>query len=190
MVAPTGVAFATSTHLEKWLRANHARETELWVRIYKKGSGTPSVDWNDCVVAALAWGWIDGHKKSLDEESFLQRLTPRRPKSNWSQKNCAHAERLIAEGRMQPAGLAHVEAARADGRWAQAYAGSATMVIPDDFLAALAKNAAAKRFYATLDRRNLFSIYHRVTTAKREATRTKRIADIVAKLARGEVFHE
>ena len=190
MVAAASVAFATSAHLDKWLRANHARATELWVRIYKKGSGTPSVDWNDCVVAALAWGWIDGHKKSLDEDSFLQRLTPRRPKSNWSQKNCAHAERLIAEGLMQPAGLAHVEAARADGRWAQAYAGSATMVIPDDFLAALGKNAAAKRFYATLDRRNLFSIYHRVTTAKREATRTKRIADIVAKLARGEVFHE
>ncbi len=190
MVAASSLAFATSAKLEQWLKKNHASETELWVRIYKKGSGTPSVDWNDCAVAALAWGWIDGQKKSLDETAFLQRLTPRRPRSNWSQKNCAHAERLIAEGRMQPAGLAHVEAARADGRWAQAYAGSATMVIPDDFLAAMQKNAAAKRLFEKLDRRNLFSIYHRLTTAKREATRTKRIADIVAQLARGDVFHE
>ncbi len=120
MVAAASLAFANSAKLQQWLQKNHASEPELWVRIYKKDSGTPSVDWNDCVVAAIAWGWIDGHKKSLDEASFLQRLTPRRPRSNWSQKNCAHAERLIAEGLMQPAGLAHVAAARADGRWAQA----------------------------------------------------------------------
>lgn len=189
MVAAASLAFANSAALQQWLKKNHASQSELWVRIYKKGSGTPSVDWNDCVVAAITWGWIDGHKKSLDETAFLQRLTPRRPRSNWSQKNCAHAERLIAEGLMQPAGLAHVEAARADGRWENAYAGSADMVIPDDFLAAVQKNVAAKKFFATLDRRNLFAIYHRLTTAKREATRTKRIADIVAQLARGEVFH-
>ena len=190
MVASAALAFTTSAHLEKWLKTNHAIKHELWVHIYKKDSGTPSVDWNDCVVAAIAWGWIDGIKKSLDEVSFLQRLTPRRTRSNWSKKNCAHAERLIAEGRMQPAGLAHVEAARADGRWAQAYAGSADMVIPADFLEAVRANAAAQQFFSKLNRRNLFSIYHRLTTAKREATRTKRIADIVAQLARGQAFHD
>jgi uncharacterized protein YdeI (YjbR/CyaY-like superfamily) len=186
---PESRSFETPLALEKWLRAHHQTEQELWVRIFKKDSGMPSVTWNDCVVAALAWGWIDGQKKSLDAASFLQRLTPRRPRSNWSQKNCEHAERLIAEGRMQAAGLAHVEAARQDGRWQQAYAGSAGMVIPEDFLAELHKVPAAKRFFATLDRKNLFSIYHRVHTAKLPATRTKRITDIIAKLARGELFH-
>jgi uncharacterized protein YdeI (YjbR/CyaY-like superfamily) len=181
--------FKTPAALETWLRANHGTARELWIRIFKKGSGTPSVDWNDCVVAALAWGWIDGQRKSLDDVSFLQRVTPRRPRSGWSKKNCEHAERLIAEGRMQAPGLAQVEAARKDGRWEKAYAGPAAMVIPDDFLAALRKSPAAKRFYATLDRRNLFTIYHRLHTAKRVDTREKRIAAMVAQLARGERFH-
>ena len=181
--------FETADQLAQWLKSNHATKQELWVRIFKKGSGTPSVTWDDCVIVAIAWGWIDGQRKSLDEVSYLQRLTPRRPKSNWSKRNCDHAERLIAEGRMQPAGLAHVEAARADGRWEQAYAGSSEMVIPDDFLAALQKNRAAKRFFATLDRRNLFAIYHRLQTAKRPETRQRRIESMIAQLARGEAFH-
>lgn len=141
------------------------------------------------MVAAIAWGWIDGQKRSLDDVSFLQRLTPRRPKSSWSQRNCAHAERLIAEKKMQPSGLVHVEAARADGRWESAYAGSAGMVIPEEFLGELEKSPAAKKFYATLDRKNLYAIYHRVQTAKKPETRARRIEAIVAKLARGEVFH-
>ena len=125
--------FETPEHLHAWLQANHASETELWVRIFKKATGQPSVTWDDCVVAAIAWGWIDGIRKSLDDTSFLQRLTPRRARSNWSQNNVQHAERLVAQGRMQPAGLAQVEAARSDGRWAAAYAGSATMVMPEVF---------------------------------------------------------
>lgn len=183
------IPFETRDQLEKWLKTNHQTERELWVRLFKKDSGKPSVTWEDCVVAALAWGWIDGLRRALDDVSFLQRLTPRRPKSTWSKKNREHAERLIAEGRMQPSGLAHVEAARQDGRWEQAYAGSSEMVIPDDFLEAVRKNARANKFFATLDRRNLFVIYHRVQTAKRVETRKKRIADIVAQLARGEAFH-
>ena len=103
------------------------------MRIYKKATGQPSVTWDDCVVAAIAWGWIDGVRKSLDDTSFVQRLTPRRARSNWSQNNVQHAERLIAQGHMQAAGLAQVEAARSDGRWATAYAGSATMVMPEVF---------------------------------------------------------
>lgn len=182
-------AFETADQLHEWLSSNHETKRELWVRIFKKQSGTPTVTWDDCVVVAIAWGWIDGQRKSLDEVSFLQRLTPRRSKSSWSKRNCEHAERLIAEGRMQPSGLAHVEAARQDGRWEQAYAGSSKMVIPDDFLAALQKNRAAKQFFATLDRRNLFAIYHRLQTAKRPETRNKRIASMIADLARGKTFH-
>jgi uncharacterized protein YdeI (YjbR/CyaY-like superfamily) len=182
-------SFETRDQLEEWLKSNHETKRELWVRIFKKETGTPSVTWNDCVVAALAWGWIDGQRKSFDEVSFLQRLTPRRAQSNWSKRNREHAERLIAEGRMQPSGLAHVDAARQDGRWEQAYSGSSEMVIPDDFLEELQKNPAAKKFFATLDRRNLFVIYHRLQTAKRLETRKKRIASMLAELARGKAFH-
>nr|WP_315471790.1 YdeI/OmpD-associated family protein [uncultured Rhodoferax sp.] len=179
--------FETPEHLHTWLQANHASETELWVRIYKKGTGLPSVAWEDCVVAALAWGWIDGQRKSLDDSAFLQRLTPRRARSNWSQKNVQHAERLIAQGLMQAPGLAQVEAARADGRWASAYAGSATMEIPEDFLAALQQDPAALAFYGTLKRQQLFSIYYRLTSAKRPETRQERMAEMLAKLGRGEI---
>lgn len=182
-------AFETPRQLETWLKKNHATASELWVRIFKKDSGTPTVTWDDCVVAAIAWGWIDGHKKSLDAVSYLQRLTPRRARSNWSKRNTEHAERLIAEGRMQPAGLAHVETARQDGRWAQAYAGSAGMAVPEDFLEALRHVPAAQRFFETLNRANLYAIYHRLQTAKRPETRKKRIAAIIAQLARGEAFH-
>ena len=178
--------FETPEHLHAWLQGNHASETELWVRIFKKATGQPSVTWDDCVVAAIGWGWIDGVRNALDDTSFLQRLTPRRARSNWSQKNVQHAERLIAQGRMQAAGLAHVEAARSDGRWATAYASSATMVIPEDFLAALQQDPVARAIYATLKRQSLFAIYYRLHSAKRLETRQKRMAELLAKLACGE----
>ncbi len=179
-------AFATPDQLSLWLRENHATARELWVRIYKKSSGTASVTWEDCVVAGLMWGWIDGQRQPLDDVAYLQRLSPRRGKSTWSKKNCDHAERLMAEGLMQPAGLVHIEAAKADGRWEQAYAGSSEMVIPEDFLAALEVNPEAKAFFATLGRSTLFSIYFRLHTAKRPETRAKRMAGILEKLAQGE----
>ena len=145
--------------------------------------------WTDCVVEAIRFGWIDGQKQSLDEASFLQRLSPRRKKSNWSARNRDHAIRLIAEGRMTAAGLAHVEAAKADGRWDNAYEGSATMTIPEDIRDALQSMPAAKAFFETLDRRNLFTIYHRLHTAKRPETRARRLAQILAQLDRGERVH-
>ena len=182
-------SFQTPRQLEKWLELNHQAEQELWVRVFHTRSGTPTVTWEDCVVAAIAWGWIDGQKRSFDEVSFLQRLTPRRAKSNWSKRNTEHAERLIAEGRMQPCGLAHVDAARQDGRWGKAYSGSSGMIIPDDFLTELQKIPAAKELFETLDRRNLYAIYHRLQTAKSPETRKSRVANIVAQLARGETFH-
>lgn len=183
------IAFQDAAGLGEWLVSHHQRSSELWVHIFRAGSGRRSVTWTDCVIEAIRFGWIDGQKLPLDETSFLQRLTPRKPKSNWSAKNREHAMKLIAEGRMTPAGLVHVEAAKADGRWESAYAGSATMTIPQDFLDALETMPAAKAFFLTLDRKNLYSIYYRLHTAKRPETRAKRLAQILAQLDRGERFH-
>lgn len=180
-------SFKSVTELDSWLRSNHGKERELWVRIFKKDSGVRSVTWQDCVLVCLTWGWIDGVKRALDDVSYLQRLTPRRPKSVWSKKNCEHAERLIAEGKMQPAGLVQVEAARADGRWEQAYAGSAEMELPADFLRALDENPAAKQVFSTLKRAQIFSIYCQLQMAKRPETRERRMENILATLTRGEV---
>lgn len=184
-----GLAFKYAAALGDWLAVHHDGQGELWVRIFKAGSGVPSVTGADCVVEAIRFGWIDGQKLPFDEKSFLQRLTPRKPKSNWSARNREHADRLIAEGRMTPAGLAHVEAAKADGRWESAYAGSAAMTIPEDFLEALRSRPAAKAFFDTLDRKNLYPIYYRLQTAKRPETRARRMARILELLDRGERFH-
>jgi len=183
------IAFQDAAELGKWLATHHHRSSELWVHIFKAGSGKRSVTWTDCVIEAIRFGWIDGQKLPQDEASYLQRLTPRKPKSNWSAKNREHAVKLIAEGRMTPAGLIHVETAKADGRWDSAYSGSAAMTIPQDFLDALETMPAAKAFFQTLDRKNLYSIYYRLHTAKRPETRTKRLAQMLAQLDRGEHFH-
>lgn len=177
-------AFVSIDELERWLRKNHATASELWVRVFKKGSGTPSVDWNDCVRAALCWGWIDGQRRSFDERSFLQRLTPRRAGSNWSQRNRELVEQLIAEERMQPPGLRAVEAARESGQWDRAYAGSASMEMPGDLLEAVQASPVARDRFATLDRGTLFEIYRTLQTAKRPETRARRIAAFVGELER------
>lgn len=179
-------AFATLNDLSDWLADNHATASELWVRLYKKQSGRPSVTWEDCVIAGLMWGWIDGQRQALDDVSYLQRISPRRARSAWSKKNCDHVDRLTKEGRMQPSGLSHVAAAKADGRWDQAYAGSSQLVIPDDFLAALEALPEAKAFYATLNRANLFAIYYRLHSAKKPETRSRRMAAMLETLARHE----
>ena len=191
MTFPQGdaLAFESAEDLAGWLAKHHATSSELWVRIYKAGSGQRSVTWTDCVVEAIRFGWIDGLKRPGDERFYLQRLTPRRAGSSWSAKNRDHVDRLTAEGRMTPAGLAHVEAARADGRWAAAYEGSAVMVIPQDFLDALAALPEAEAFFRTLDRKNLYPIYHRLQTAKRPETRARRMKLILDRLLRGERFH-
>lgn len=183
------LSFRTPAELRDWLEAHGAQAPELWVRIYRKGSGVPSIDWTECVVECIARGWIDGLKRPLDETSYLQRITPRKPGSAWSSRNRTHAERLIAEGRMTAAGLAHVAAAKADDRWRDAYKGQADMVIPQDFLDVLEASPDAKAFFATLDRKNLYPIYYRLQTAKRPETRAKRMAAMIAQLARGERFH-
>jgi uncharacterized protein YdeI (YjbR/CyaY-like superfamily) len=185
----TPMAFRDAQELGEWLAKHHHSSSELWVQIFKASSARPSVTWTDCVVEAIRFGWIDGQKQPLDKTSFLQRLTPRKPKSNWSARNREHATRLIAEGRMMPAGLAHVDAAKANGRWEDAYAGSAAMVIPQDFLEALETMPNVKAFFETLDRKNLYTIYYRLQTAKRPETRAKRMGQILAQLERGERFH-
>ncbi|MDP1027047.1 YdeI/OmpD-associated family protein [Sphingomonas sp. KR1UV-12] len=189
IIQANALAFEAPEDLAGWLAEHHAMSDELWVRIYKAASGQRSVTWTECVVEAIRFGWIDGLKRPGDERSYLQRLTPRRSGSSWSAKNRDHADRLIAEGRMTAAGLAHVEAARADGRWNFAYEGSAAMVIPSDFLEALSALPEAEAFFRTLDRKNLYSIYYRLQTAKRPEMRARRMQLILEQLARGERFH-
>jgi uncharacterized protein YdeI (YjbR/CyaY-like superfamily) len=141
------------------------------------------------VESLLCFGWIDGRSNRLDERSYLMRVTPRRPRSVWSQKNVAAVAELTAAGRMRPAGLAQVEAARADGRWERAYAGPATITVPDDLAAALAAEPAAREAFAGLDGRNRYAVLHRVHTAATPATRAKRIAALVTMLAEGRRLH-
>jgi uncharacterized protein YdeI (YjbR/CyaY-like superfamily) len=182
------LAFATPADWAAWLADHHASTDEVWVKIYKKSSGVPSIDWGQAVVEALAWGWIDGVKKSVSETEWGQRFTPRKAGSAWSQTNRAHAERLIAAGRMRPAGMAHVTVAQANGRWASAYAGTAKDM-PEDFLQALAEGPqAARDEYEGLNARNRYAIYYRLTTAKLPQTRAKRIVEYIAMLARGETL--
>ncbi len=184
-------SFPTEAAFETWLAANHAQETELWLRIYKKGSGVPTVTHAQALDVALCWGWIDGIRKSMDETSFLQRFTPRKARSVWSQVNRDHIARLTAAGRMTPHGQRHVDAARADGRWDAAYAPirSATeATIPADLRAAIEANPRARETFQTLGRQNLFALAFRTNNMKTPAGRARKIAALVAMLARGETI--
>ncbi len=176
--------FATPQDWHDWLAA-HPEATEIWVLYHKKG-GAVSIDWEQAVIEALAHGWIDGIRKTVNETQWMQRFTPRKPGSAWSQKNIAHAEKLIVEGRMKPAGLAHVLAARSDGRWEVAYSGGKGADLPQDFLDAVAQNPAATETLKTLDAKNRYAMYYRLVTTKRPETRAKKLAEYVAMLARGE----
>ena len=178
--------FGTPAELGAWLEANHGRADELWVKIYKVKTGRPSVTWQEIVIEVLCWGWVDGMKQSVDDEVYLQRITPRRPRGAWSQRNREHAERLIAEGRMRPPGLAEVEAGRADGRWENAYAPASEMDVPDDFVKAVERDPAARRCYETLNKTNRYAIAYGLTTCKRPETRQRRFDKFLAMLARGE----
>jgi len=181
--------FATPADWRAWLETHHASEPQITLKLYRKASGTASITWEEAVIEALAFGWIDGVKRPGGPDHWLQRFTPRKPRSGWSQKNRTHVDRLIAEGRMTPAGLKQVEAAKADGRWDAAYSGGKNAEIPQDFLDAVAQVAKAAETYATLNAQNRYAIYYRLTTVKRPETRAKRIADFVAMLARGERFY-
>jgi uncharacterized protein YdeI (YjbR/CyaY-like superfamily) len=182
-------AFPDQAALEEWLDAEHATAPGLYVKLAKKGAGVPSVTYAELVESALCFGWIDGRSNRLDDDFYLQRITPRRPRSIWSQKNVAAVEALTAAGRMRPAGLAAVAAAQADGRWERAYAGPATATVPEDLAAALAAVPAAQEHFAALDGVNRYAVLHRVATAATPATRAKRIGALVQMLAEGRRLH-
>ena len=183
-------AFATPAEFDAWLDAEHDRAPGLFVLMARKSTGIPSITAPEAVEVALCHGWIDGRGNRVDDEWFSVRYTPRRPKSVWSQKNVATVARLIADGRMRPAGLAQVEAAQADGRWERAYAGPATITVPDDLAAALAAEPAAAEAFAGLDGTNRYAVLWRVHTAATPQTRAKRIAAAVQLLAGGGRIHE
>ena len=161
----------------------------MWLRIYKKGSGTASVTYAEALDVALCYGWIDSHKRPKDTRSWLQRFGPRRARSVWSRLNTQHAERLIKAGRMKPAGLREVEAARKDDRWQRAYDSPGATVIPADFLKELSKNKKAKSFFEGLNKANTYAIAYRLQTAKKPETRERRMRSILAMMAKGEKFH-
>ena len=181
----TIMTFESPIDFGQWLKVNHATETELWVKIFKKKTGIPSVTWDDVVVEVLCWGWIDGVKKSIDDQAYIQRVTPRKARSNWSKRNRDHAERLINEGRMMESGLVQVRAAKADGRWENAYTAS-EMKVPADFLDALESMPKAKQFFETLTKSSRYVIAHGLISAKKPETRQRRFAKFIDMLVRNE----
>ncbi len=183
------LAFATQAELEEWLEREHATAPGVFVRLSKKGSGVPSVTYAELVESVLCFGWIDGISRRLDERFYVQRITPRRPRSVWSRKNVEAVATLTAAGRMRPAGLAAVEAAQADGRWERAYPGAAGMTVPDDLAAALAAAPTARDSFDGLDGTNRYAVLWRVHTAASPETRARRIASLVQMLAEGRRPH-
>lgn len=175
-IEPSNIkSFATTASFYSWLAENHFDCAELWMQIYKQGSAQKSINWQESVKVALCWGWIDGIKKSLDGDSYLQRFTPRRANSVWSKRNTKYVAQLIEDGLMQEAGMIPVRLAKADGRWDAAYAISADMQFPDDFLQALAAKPETQAFFDTLSKSNKHIIYHALSSAKKPETRERRL---------------
>ena len=184
------LAFESVAKLRVWLAKNHEESNGIWLRIFKKDSGQKTVTYIEALDAALCYGWIDGLKNKYDDESWLQKFSPRRPKSLWSKRNTEHAERLIKSGEMKPAGFCEIEAAKKDGRWEHAYDSPGKLTVSEDFLKVLAKNMKAKEFFNTLSKANIYSITWRLQTAKNPETREKRIKVILEMLEQHKKFHE
>lgn len=181
--------FATPEAWETWLAKHYDQPQGIFIKFAKKASGIKSINYDQALEVALCYGWIDGISNSLDETYYLQKFTPRRPKSMWSKRNIGIVDRLTEEGRMQPAGIAAIEAAKADGRWEQAYDSPSNMTIPEDFQEALDSNPKAKAFYQTLNNTNTFAILWRIHTAKKPETRQRRIEKFIAMLSQEEKLH-
>ena len=179
--------FADKDAFYDWLAENHDKQDEVWIRIFKKGSGIASIDALQAIDVVLCWGWIDAIRKSWDEVSFVQRYTRRGRKSAWSDVNKANVARLVEEGRMTEHGLRHVELAKADGRWDASY--RTTMDPPADLLAAIEASPKASEFYSTLTAQNRFSLTFRVISLKTPAARARKIAGFVEMLEKGETFY-
>jgi uncharacterized protein YdeI (YjbR/CyaY-like superfamily) len=183
------ISCVSAAEWERWLEANHALSEGVWIKMAKKNTGIESVRYPEVLESALCFGWIDGRREALDERYLLRRFTPRRPRSNWSRINREKAERLIAEGRMRPAGLAEVERARADGRWDAAYLGQRSITVPEDLQRELDARPKAKAFFAELSSQNRYAILYRLQDAKKPETRARRLARFVAMLEAGEAIH-
>jgi uncharacterized protein YdeI (YjbR/CyaY-like superfamily) len=181
--------FPAAADFETWLEKNHAAPDGIWLKIAKKGASEPSVTYGEALELGLCFGWIDSQKRGLDEEHFLQRFTPRRPRGRWSKINREKAEELIEAGKMRPAGMAEVEAAKGDGRWDGAYEGQRNAVVPDDLKRELAGNTGAREFFEALDSANRYAVIYRLNDAKKPETRERRLRKFVAMLERGEKIH-
>ena len=181
--------FASPAEWEKWLEDNHTASEGVWIKMAKKDAGIESVRYPEVLDTAICFGWIDGRREALDDRYFLQRFTPRRPRSKWSKINRDKAEALIAEGRMRPAGLREVEAAKADGRCEAAYEGQKSITVPDDLQRELDARPKAKAFFAQLNCQNRYAILYRLQDAKRPETRARRLEKFVAMLEAGETIH-
>jgi uncharacterized protein YdeI (YjbR/CyaY-like superfamily) len=181
--------FTSQAAFEAWLAKNHDRATEVWIKIYKKGSGKPSIDASQAIDACLCWGWIDAIRKAFDDEAFLQRYTPRGKKSRWSQINRERVAKLIKEGRMTAHGQAHVDAAKADGRWDAAYPSPKAVEVPPEFVRAVSKVPKALAVFRTLNRQNLYAIAYRHHHLKTPAGRAQFTQRMVEQLSRNELPH-
>jgi uncharacterized protein YdeI (YjbR/CyaY-like superfamily) len=183
------VSFPSAEEFEAWLTAHHTDTDGIWLKIAKKGSGVKSVTYAEALEVSLCFGWIDSQKKGFDEKCFLQRFTPRRPRGKWSRINRDAAEGLIAAGKMRPAGIAEVEAAKADGRWEAAYEGQRKAEVPADLRRELSRNKVAREFFTALDGANRYAIIYRLNEAKKPETRKRRLRKFVEMLERGEKIH-
>lgn len=183
------LAFKTQKEFSTWLETNHDKSDGIWIQLFKKNSGVESVTYAEAVEEALCYGWIDSLVHKHNEESYIQKFTPRRAKSMWSKTNIGHIERLTEERRMKESGLKEVERAKADGRWQQAYDSPTNMKVPEDFLKEISKNKKAKEFFETLNKSNKFAIAFQLHTAKKPETRERRIKKFIEMMERGEKLY-
>lgn len=183
------VSFTNPKKWAAWLNKNHTRQDGIWLRMFKKASGKPTVVYKEALDEALCYGWIDGLVRSYDDESYIQKFTPRRARSVWSKINTANVARLIKEGRLKPAGLKKIIEAKADGRWANAYHSPRKAKVPPDFLKLLNKNKKAKEFFATLNRSNTYAIFYQLNSAKKPETRERRMKKFLEMLTKGQKLY-
>jgi uncharacterized protein YdeI (YjbR/CyaY-like superfamily) len=183
------LSFESAEAFDAWLSEHHADSDGIWIRFAKKASGIPSVVYAEALDSALCHGWIDGQAKSLDDDHYMQRFTPRRKRSPWSKRNVGKALALIEAGRMTAAGHAEIERAKADGRWERAYEGQRNATVPDDLQAELDKDPQAAEFFASLSSTNRYAILYRLQEAKKPETRARRLEKFVAMLKAGETLH-
>jgi uncharacterized protein YdeI (YjbR/CyaY-like superfamily) len=184
------IAFASAREWQRWLAAHHAKSEGVWLRFFKKNSGTASVSHAAALSAALCYGWIDGQLRKHDEASWLHKFTPRRPKSVWSKRNRELAEQLTRARKMRRNGMKEMAAAKEDGRWDRAYDSPSKMAVPADFLGQLSKDSKARAFFKTLNKANTYAIAWRLQTAKKPETREKRMKAILRMLSKGQAFHD